>query len=307
MECPFPQFGLLPAELRCKVWCFAVPRRTIPVRLKLDLDAWNGAHEMEWEQIHYRLVSDGKPVPLPPVTMVNHEARHEAMKSYKKSLQINRDSMRRALGLHAVDDVAFGTLCNSSRIPWFNPKCDVLEWSEPFRWSSGHASLPSPLFLGACLSVKHISLEPEVSMNSQLETLAIAVLDAAQPLEILNITLKESQSCWRQFRLARRPASIRFSQREEDVQAVLARHSTCFLPWYSTSPAETWPRQAPLGPETQLDTRFSIYQVLRPHELADQKYIALRLEALASRSPLLSCDLVVDLFDTRCKNPIFDL
>lgn len=230
----FPQFSQLPAELRCKIWRFAIPRRTIPARLKLDLDAWNGATETDWMQ-HYRVVFDGPEPSLPPLPLVNHEARYEITRSYSRPLAISSAALKQSLGARSLDDAEFEDMCASSRISRFNAECDVLEWKDPKRWLPRSMQLqqPHPLFLAACLSVRHVSLEYEASMHRQLEALTAAVLDKDQPLETLTVTLvlpNEDQG--HQFRLARRPANLRLLDKDEkDVRAILSQHSTCFIPW----------------------------------------------------------------------------
>lgn len=291
----FPQFSQLPAELRCKIWRFAIPRRTIPARLKLDLDAWNAATEADWMQ-YYRVELDG-PVPsLPPLPLVNHEARYEITRSYSKPLEISRAAVRRSLGTRSVDDTTFEDMCGSSRISRFNPECDVLEWKDPRRWlpSAPLQRQPHPLFLAACLSVRHVSLEYEASMHKQLEALTAAVLDQDQPLETLTVALVlPSEEQKHQFRLARRPSSLRLLDKDEkDVRAILSRHSTCFIPWCKNlgdggapkdSPppvdrtaTEDLPPHAltPAATETRQNPEFLIYKVSSPDNMECNDFLS---------------------------------
>ncbi|XXH04058.1 Bifunctional purine biosynthesis protein PurH [Hypoxylon texense] len=296
----FPQFSQLPAELRCKIWRFAIPRRTIPARLKLDLDAWNAATEADWMQ-HYRVVFDG-PVPsLPPLPLVNHEARYEITRSYSKPLEISRAAVAQSLGTRSgvvVDDATFEDLCAASRIVRFNPECDVLEWKNPKRWMPGVPSpqqllQPHPLFLAACLSVRHVSLEYEGSMHKQLEALAAAVFDRDQPLETLTVALVlPSEEQKHQFRLARRPSSLRLLDKDEkDVRAILSQHSTCFIPWCKDLAdggaaalrkdcppvdqiAATKDLPPPVAPETRQNPEFLIYKVSSPDNMECNDFVS---------------------------------
>lgn len=291
MVSSFPQFRLLPAELRYKIWRLAIPHRFVPARLKLDLDAWNAATESDWVQVHYRIIYDERMPPLPRLALVNHEARQEIIKSYKP-LQISRDTVRRSLGTQSVDEMALGIMCSSSRITQFNVESDVLEWAEPRRWSTGTRELPYPIFLAACLSVRHVSIEYDLSMHTQLETLALAVLDQDQQLETLTIGLNvelRSGKLDSQFRLARSPPGLSLFFLDKfvewkDIDDILSQYSTCLL--YRTSPDDSIqglhplinetitkgysPAQMPLARRTRLDTRFSIYEVLRPGKLKDE-------------------------------------
>ncbi|KAI1466245.1 uncharacterized protein F4812DRAFT_100925 [Daldinia caldariorum] len=291
MDSSFPQFQFLPPELRHKIWRLAIPHRIVPARLKLDLDAWNAATESDWVQIHYRIIPDGRAPPLPRLALVNHEARHEIIKSYKP-LQISRDAVKRSLGTQSVDEVALGIMCSSSKITRFNVESDVLEWGEPRRWTTGTRELPYPIFLAACLSVRHVSLEYDLAMHTQLETLALAVLDQDQQLETLTIGVNvefRSGKLDSRFRLARSPPgpSIFFLEKFEewkDVDDILSQYPTCLL--YRTSPDDPVqglhplvnetltkgysPAQKPLSPKTRLDTRFSVYEILQPGKPKDE-------------------------------------
>ncbi|KAI1778500.1 hypothetical protein F4818DRAFT_406257 [Hypoxylon cercidicola] len=294
LEYSFPQFSRLPAELRCKIWRFAIPRRTIPARLKLDLDAWNAATEADWMQ-HYRVEFDGPVPPLPPLPLVNHEARYEITRSYSKPLEISGDAVKRSLGDRSVDDATFEDMCGSSRISRFNPECDVLEWKDPKRWLPHIPQQPHPLFLAACLSVRHVSLQYEASMHKQLEALTLAVLDSDQPLETLTVTLVlPSEEQAHQFRLARRPSSLRLLGKEEkDIRAILSQHSTCFIPWCKELKDDAQRDSArgpqspinqtavkdephalnPATPEKRQSSEFLIYKVSNPGNMECNDFI----------------------------------
>ncbi|KAI1400574.1 hypothetical protein F4819DRAFT_461154 [Hypoxylon fuscum] len=294
MEPSFPQFGLLPAEIRCKIWRFAIQPRVVLARLKMDMDSWNAATEEDWMQIHLRLTCDGKEPALPLLVLVNHEARHEIMSLYGQPFRISKDAVKRSSPVD-LDDATVDTMCNSSRMSQFYPESDVLTWVQAIRWSGNDPMTPCPLFLAACLSVRHVDIHADKSMYTQLDVLALAVLDQDQPLETLTITkpivLGQVPN---QYRLARRPAAPRLLEKgllqeeslEEravkytDLWDAVSRHSSaCFLPWYKAGPDSVqsphpfvnkvltqniWTGQRPLTPETCLDPRFAIYVVLFP-------------------------------------------
>ncbi|KAI1394435.1 uncharacterized protein F4822DRAFT_388167 [Hypoxylon trugodes] len=283
MEPSFPQFRDLPAELRCKIWRMAIPRRIVSARLKLDLDAWNAATETDWMQVHYRVVPDDRKSFLNPVALVNHEARHEMTKNYKP-LRISRKAVEKSLGTRIMDLDAF---CGSSRIPWFNPEYDVLGWTEPKRWSTGCNEQPCPLFLAACLSVRYVEFKLDVSMNTQLEILAFAVLDRDQPLETLTIIVKEDGP---RYRLTRRPPNSKFlcGKSRNDMIHVLSRSPVSLFPWCNIAKDPTQkphplvnrmlvevsrPKQKPLGLKTRLGTRFAIYGVFDPDHEGAEEYV----------------------------------
>lgn len=216
----FPQFALLPAELRLRIWRYAAPRRTIPVRLKQDLDAWNWASNLDW-WMHYNVVPDGQsPSPVPAVLLVNTEARAEVVKQYQHPLRIDRDHVRRTTrvpdeyeSVHDGDEQtskSFDKMCDASSVRPFHPYCDVLEWAETWRWHRDAMTNTTPLFLGACLSVRHVSIEYALWMCGPLLRLAKAVVSEKHPTQLSTITVTINQPRERrqtQYRLAKRPPS----------------------------------------------------------------------------------------------------
>ncbi|KAI0383413.1 hypothetical protein F5Y04DRAFT_251257 [Hypomontagnella monticulosa] len=304
MESSFPQFRHLPSELRCKIWRLAIPGRTVFVRLKLDLDAWNAATETDWMQTHYRLVPDGQLPPLPAVALVNREAWHEVMTAYAP-FRISEDVRRRThasfstcmmgeLDRGAVrpsaDDAALDLMYDGARVPHFNMDTDALEWSSPGRWATKSFREPCLLFLAACLSVRYVSIEYDQSMCVQLEDLVLAFLDPDQPLETLTIGGIESRYADRfltkipRFRLARTPPGPKYFLKSkedlDDLDTILARHEACFLPWEGAlrndvRDSTTYPAQiqtqmqgktSPHGPNTHLWPWLAIFQISGPDE-----------------------------------------
>ncbi|KAI1140037.1 hypothetical protein F5Y05DRAFT_376945 [Hypoxylon sp. FL0543] len=224
MEPLFPQFRHLPAELRCAIWRFAVPRRNVPVKLKMDLDTWNAATEWDSLLIHYRVVHDGQAPPLPSVGLVNHEAHDEIMKHYKP-LQLRRNAVKRALRNHEVDDTAFDTIRGSSRISLFHLECDVLEWRAPQHWLTNYQVL-YPLFVAACLSVRHVSIYFQDRLHPQIMTIALAVLDEDQPLQTLTTIMGRPPERVFHYRVARRPSQPEAFQTDiDDVRRILSQYS----------------------------------------------------------------------------------
>ncbi|KAI0836566.1 hypothetical protein F5Y06DRAFT_272814 [Hypoxylon sp. FL0890] len=228
MEPSFPQFHLLPAELRSKVWRFAIPCRIIPVKLKMDLDTWNAATEEDSLLTHYRVVYDGQVPQLPSVGLVNREAHHEIMRHYKP-IRLDRDAVKRALGYEEVDDMAINTIktmCNSSRISLFDPERDVLEWRAPQHWIIPNYETLRPLFVAACLSVRHVSIHFQASLQSHLDIIASAVFDQDQPLETLTITMGDTHERGSRYRLARCPSESEALRPDfVDIQRILSQYS----------------------------------------------------------------------------------
>ncbi|OTA77307.1 hypothetical protein M434DRAFT_402364 [Hypoxylon sp. CO27-5] len=289
MESSFPQFRLLPAEIRCKVWRFAIPSRTIPARLKLDLDTWNAATETDLLLTHYRVIYDRQVPLLPSAGLVNHEAHHEIMKRYKP-LRLSRDAVKHALGYQEVDDTAFNTMCNSSRISSFNPECDVLEWMAPQHWTVFDFEKLCPLFVAACLSVRHVSFHFQDYLQARLEVIALAVLDPDQPLETLTITLGPSVERVSRYRLARCPYKSEAPHGDyKDIPRILSQYAAYFPSWdkvfvkRSTPAHIDWPSYMPRPEASRLDTRFSIYEVICQDDLEDKKYLARRWSELKPR------------------------
>ncbi|KAH9907068.1 hypothetical protein F4778DRAFT_612393 [Xylariomycetidae sp. FL2044] len=314
----FPQFSLLPSELRCKIWRLALSRRIIPVRLRIDLDTWNSSTEADW-WTNYRVFEDATPLPVPPGLLVNHEARHEIAPFYREPLTIDRAVLEAILkwpafsslsSAAAVGESGLRGMCDGRRIPRFNRDFDVLEWAGTRRWASpaGRAmQRGQPLFLAACLSVRHVSLEINDSMHYQLETLAFAVLDRDQPLQTLTIRDDSPHQCRMddrlvgEFRLARRPAAAREIPKVTEgaqVRSALQTYPACSFPWAAVAAppggaddddddtddylfqfpddminARVLPlqHQPSLEPMTRLDSRYAIYQVLGPEHLSSNR------------------------------------
>ncbi|KAI2625049.1 hypothetical protein GGR54DRAFT_594638 [Hypoxylon sp. NC1633] len=261
MEPSFPQFSRLPVELRCTIWRLVIPSRTVCVRLNLDLNAWNGATAGDYLHAYYRIVlSDpNSPLPRPTVSLVNRESRNEVTSIYSNAFQIGRDVIKRALGNVSVSDEVLDTLCNSCKISQFKSECDVLQWAASQLWGTNTGLDPCPLFLAASLSVKHVSIEYECSMATQLVVLAMAVLDPNQTLETMTVSLQApfARNIKYHFRLAPCPPRGIFGT--TSLYTTMIRHSflrssTCYL-------------QAPRVP---LKGSFSIYGVLNPVDVVWQ-------------------------------------
>ncbi|KAI0106582.1 hypothetical protein F4776DRAFT_657687 [Hypoxylon sp. NC0597] len=286
MESSFHQFCLLPAEIRCKIWRFAIPCRIIPARLKLDLDTWNAATETDLLMTHYRVIYDGQRPLLPSAGLVNHEAHHEMIKRYKP-LRLSRDAVKHALGYQKVDDTAFNTICDSSRISSFNPECDVLEWMAPQRWIVPDFEKRCPLFIAACLSVRHVSFHFQEKTPTRLDIIALAVLDPDQPLETLTITMRRTAERVFRSRLARRPSKPEALQGGfEDIHRILLQHAAYFPSWDEalfkrlTSAHIDGALYMPRPQASRLGTQFSIYEILYQDDFEDKKYLARRWTSL---------------------------
>ncbi|KAI8630049.1 hypothetical protein F5Y19DRAFT_484466 [Xylariaceae sp. FL1651] len=295
MEFTFPQFGLLPTELRCQIWRHSLPCRIIPARLRLNLDTWNSATEDDW-WLHYNVVLDGKEPPLPPAALVNREARFEIEKCYKMPLQIDKERVTKAQRTLPLDEIALDRSCERSHIPKFHPQYDVLEWTKIERWGTEPALLD--LFFWACLSVEHVSIEYTPCLSWQLEELAFAVLDQAQSPRTLTFKLRQSTGSYRQFRLAKCSSKLRRLEVDEALGNAVMHNSACLLPWCrigsvdgggSVDPPhpiinELLAQQGrpPLPAASRLDSRFAIFEILYPSDLRDEQSCKSRLQALAS-------------------------
>ncbi|KAH7025708.1 uncharacterized protein B0I36DRAFT_328954 [Microdochium trichocladiopsis] len=291
----FPQFALLPAELRLRIWSFAAPRRTIPVRLKQDLDAWNWASNLDW-WMHYNVVPDGQgPSVIPAVLLVNTEARREAIKQYRQPLRIERDHVKRGIrrsrepeldqNLDQQSSKSFDKMCDASSVKPFHEFCDVLEWAETWRWHRDAMTNTTPLFLGACLSVRHVSIEYALWMFGHLETLAKAAMSKRHPTSLQTITVTINQPRERrqtQYRLAKRPRASQPYPRTsvntdlgkdtvEEAEAAIAKAGAVTF-----DPGATEPQN-----------EFALFQVTRPADLNDREVASACLNQLRSESERL--------------------
>lgn len=93
----FHLFSQLPIELRLRIYQFALTPRTVPVRLKLDLDAWNWSVGKDWWTC-YAVVADAErpSAPLPPVLGARYEAWAELEGLYG-GLEIDQDILKTLL------------------------------------------------------------------------------------------------------------------------------------------------------------------------------------------------------------------
>ncbi|KAJ1326203.1 2EXR family [Microdochium nivale] len=317
----FPQFALLPAELRLRIWRFAAPRRTVPVRLKQDLDAWNWASNLDW-WMHYNVVSDNNnphkqqhdaAAPdynkIPAVLLVNTEARGELIKQYREPLRINRELVKwlslrpwegplatvglaANLGLGQPQQPAsesFDRMCDAPSVKPFHPEFDVLEWAETWRWHRDATTNTTPLFLGACLSVRHVSLEYAVWMSQPLGTLARMITEKRSDISLQTITVTVNQPRKRrqsQFRLARKPragkltpsASPAKDSWEQQIQNVKSAVEENGAALFQSTLADEYSYQ------TFDPSEFAVFQVIRSAELTDDAAAYDRLRQLAWKS-----------------------
>ncbi|KAK6214009.1 hypothetical protein LQW54_004783 [Pestalotiopsis sp. IQ-011] len=251
----FHLFTQLPMELRLKIYHLALTPRTVPVRLRLDLDAWNWSTEKDWWTT-YAVVPDKEfpSSPMPSVLGSCYEARRELSGLYG-CLEIERSILESLLGpgsgkLHPSDDddgaeteadqvdkssstkKLLESLLSGSqgrRRPRFNPDRDILAWREPRRWACcGDAQLRTlvhPLFLAASLSVRRVSVEYVPCMADLLEVLAFGVLDGSGGrLDALDVRVQNPSDCRvLRFRLCRVPETTRFSSPGEGERGVVGR------------------------------------------------------------------------------------
>ncbi|KAI0131997.1 hypothetical protein BJ170DRAFT_679894 [Xylariales sp. AK1849] len=235
----FHFFPLLPPELRLKVYRLALPSRTVPIRLKMDMAGWNGASETDW-WTHYGLIADGEPgPPLPGVLFASWESFNELQRCYGRvgiDAEIVAGTLedRHLQEAHMVSEVdlrgggagrdnndnppkldsgerapssSLGRICTLHhprlRAPRLNPRIDVLRWSNPQRWASSCPvhQYPNQLFLAACLSsgIRYMAFEYIPALGPFLEALALSVMDERRALRCLDLRVK-NPSCGRLLR-----------------------------------------------------------------------------------------------------------
>ncbi|KAI1336676.1 hypothetical protein F5Y15DRAFT_199329 [Xylariaceae sp. FL0016] len=207
MTSAFPQFIQLPPELRLKIWRMSLPRRTYPVRIKLDLNQWNDSTEDDWSLCYYGL-PDGAPPALPPVLSVCHEARDELLSNYQTAHSVDISAAIAVVQGEFSDD-SVARMCENLRIRGFNPYHDVLQWKESQRWmypGTEPMSLEPQLFRCICLSVQHVSVLNDLHIIPALGKLIEAVVHGkASSLQTLTIELDMHFGPWKQIRLVRYP------------------------------------------------------------------------------------------------------
>lgn len=275
MEANFPQFGLLPAELRCKVWQYALPQRTVFFRLKMDMDAWNWASESDW-WAHYVLTGDYKSASAtqPPLLLVNHEARFESRKAYRQ-LAIEKDVLKRCLANETVIDHSFERMRNLKKTPRLNVDNDILEWAHVKRWSRNNPTRCGALFLAASMSVQHVVVEYDHYLHTSLLSLAFSVMDVESPLKSLTIKVVDA-SVQKQiaYRITAVPDRAPVARNEEQLPNILQRRHAGMLPSYrwpvdgtEILKPTTLDRSTLMSfaqsfePGTRLDTNFAIFRV----------------------------------------------
>lgn len=251
----FHLFSQLPVELRLKIYHLALTPRTVPVRLRLDLGAWNWSTEKDWWTT-YAVVPDKEfpSSPMPLVLDACYEARRELSGLYG-GLEIERNILESLLepGSGKLDSSSdnddeteadkgdkssstkklLESLLSGSqgrRRPRFNPDRDILAWRDPRRWACcGDAQLRTlvhPLFLAASLSVRRVSVEYVPCMADLLEVLAFGVLDGGggARLDALDVRVQNPSDCRvLRFRLCRVPETTRFLSPEEGERGVVGR------------------------------------------------------------------------------------
>ncbi|KAK9770564.1 hypothetical protein AB5N19_11385 [Seiridium cardinale] len=170
----FHLFPRLPTELKLKIYRLALTPRTVPVRLKLDLDAWNWSTEKDWWTC-YSVVADAEcpRTVLPAVLSARYEAWKE-LKGLYGGLRIDRAILetlletlsesgdnRESQTTEVIDDEGVSldeggprssrksdnlfskrlvenllSMQQERRRPPFNRHQDVLMWKDTQRWVS---------------------------------------------------------------------------------------------------------------------------------------------------------------------------
>ncbi|KAH8193785.1 hypothetical protein TruAng_012051 [Truncatella angustata] len=275
MEATFPHFSSLPAELRCKVWKFALPQRTVNFRLKMDMDAWNWASESDW-WAHYVLTGDyhSAAATQPALLLVNHEARFESRKAYKQ-LAIDKAVLQRCLADDAVVDGRLERMRNLNKTPRLNLDHDILEWAHVKRWSRNNPVKCGALFLAASMSVQHVVVEYDHYLHTSLVSLAFSVLDVESPLRSLTIKVADAVAHKQYtYRVTCVPDQAPMLRRGDDGDTFVKRRQACMLPCYRRPIHTTEKLQPttldrstlssfaqPFERDTRLHTNFAIFRV----------------------------------------------
>ncbi|KAI1870544.1 uncharacterized protein JN550_005087 [Neoarthrinium moseri] len=160
----FALFPLLPDELKLKIYRMALPGRSVPVRLKLDLEAWNWSSERDWWTC-YALVpdTDAPRTPLPALLGVRYEAWQELRNLYPP-LQISRSVLAALLtsskesgaGNEAMGDYG-----------------DADEVDEGIAMGPAPISLPAPISSLSISQSREIGSQPLPSLHTLLDSMLI--------------------------------------------------------------------------------------------------------------------------------------
>ncbi|KAK8079506.1 hypothetical protein PG997_007324 [Apiospora hydei] len=245
MLAEFHQFGLLPPEIRYKIWRYTLPHRVVNLRLKPNIDVRNWAPPGDW-WLHYVLDHDEdeddkspgrSPSSLPSVLLTCYEAYQELARHYRP-IPLDQPLLKRSLGGDAVweRDSTPAEDYSAARLTRFCRDNDTLLWAGTSRWGLSVRSPANPLFLAASLAVRRVVVEYAPAVASQLEVLALAVLDVGQPLERLDLVATNPSDGRRlRFRLEETPpqGEVAYLTTAKSVSKIVAEGRTAFFPWFN--------------------------------------------------------------------------
>ncbi|KAK7957030.1 uncharacterized protein PG986_006252 [Apiospora aurea] len=250
MPAEFHQFGLLPLEIRYKIWRYTLPCRVVNLRLKPNIDVRNWAPPGDW-WLHYVLDHDddadqdsdteqsaasSSSSSLPSVLLTCYEAYQELARHYRP-IPLDQPLLKRSLGGDAVweRDSTPAEDYSAARLTRFCRDNDTLRWAGTSRWGLSVRSPANPLFLAASLAVRRVVVEYAPAVASQLEVLALAVLDVEQPLERLELVATNPSGGRRlRFRLRETPSrEVKHLSTAKSVSEIVAGGGTACFPWFS--------------------------------------------------------------------------
>ncbi|KAK8128478.1 hypothetical protein PG984_009586 [Apiospora sp. TS-2023a] len=253
MSSEFHQFVLLPPEIRCKIWRYTLPHRVVDVRLKPNIDVRNWVPPGDW-WLHYVLDHDNdddtynnqSTSTMPSVLLTCYESYRELARHYHP-IPLDQPLLKRSLGgddaVWERDSTTPAEDYSSAHLPRFYCGNDTLRWRGTSRWGLSARSPANPLFLAASLAgPRRVEVEYAPAVATQLEVLALAVLDTAKPLERLDVVATNPSDGRRvRFRLCATPSYPRGEGEGEvierlstarSVSDIVAGGGTAFFPWF---------------------------------------------------------------------------
>ncbi|KAK6852715.1 hypothetical protein PG995_011266 [Apiospora arundinis] len=247
MPSEFHQFVLLPPEIRYKIWRYTLPHRVIDMRLKPNIDVRNWVPPGDW-WLHYVLDHDDNPEKsfssssssslssLPSVLLTCYEAYQELGRHYRP-IALDQALLKRSLGGDEAweRDSTPAEDYSAARVTRFHRDYDTLRWTGTFRWGLSVRSPANPLFLAASLAVRRVVVEYAPALATQLEVLALACLDAGQPLEQMDlIATNPSDGRRLRFRLCETPPrnKVAYLTTAQSVPGLVTECGAAFFPWF---------------------------------------------------------------------------
>ncbi|KAK8059462.1 hypothetical protein PG996_009392 [Apiospora saccharicola] len=236
------------------IWRYTLPHRVVDVRLKPNIDVRNWVPPGDW-WLHYVLDHDdddddkteqsSSSSSLPSVLLACYEAYRELARHYHP-LPLDQPLLKRSLGGDAVweRDSTPAEAYSAARLTRFHRDNDTLRWRNTARWGLSARAPANPLFLAASLVVRCVEVEYAPAVATQLEVLALAVLDTAKPLERLDLVATNPSDGRRvRFRLCATPSSpkgegegevVKRLSTARSVSEIVAGGGAAFFPWFDS-------------------------------------------------------------------------